>query len=159
LLVKSYSIYNGSAKDILPYFENISSDYLCPKNSNPLDHIFYTIKEKNDNKRTLDKGGEDITRTLALNYEEQLEPLVRNEINQMAKTNFKNDFKIKTFPSLKNQCIALLIRTYYATLKNPHYTLIRVLQVIFNVFLILSLFWQMGEDKTLAENSYNRQGC
>ena len=66
--------------------------------------------------------------------------------------------KKKNYPGQLLQWSTLLKRAYTVVKRDPTVTLVRLLQTCFNAFIILSVYFQISDNKSSVEGSYNRQG-
>jgi hypothetical protein len=91
-------------------------------------------------------------------YNKAILPEVSNSIKILNNLGAKNTRKEKIFAPMWKQLAALTWRANICAMRDPIVTVIRLVQTLFNAFIVLSIWWQISNDPFKAEAVHNRAG-
>ena len=132
-------------------FNSMGYHFKIPPGANPVDHYMHLMQKKVENP-------DEYTQTFLNFYEIEAQKHVEDKIVYLNNLGASSTFQTKLYAGQKKQWSTLLKRAWTLSRRDPTVSYMRLIQVLFSSFIVLSVWWQITDNKTSATGSYNRSG-
>ena len=151
LMMHGKIVYHGSPQNSIKTFNSMGGHFKVPPGANPVDHYMHLMQKKVDDI-------DEYTQVFSNFYDKQSRNQIENTIEHLNNLGAKSTINKKLFAGQCRQWTTLFKRAITVIKRDPTVTIMRQVQVFFNCFIVLSVWWQISDDVNQAVGSYNRAG-